>query len=204
MARGRLRLGCWASLIFCFLVTLLVYAIVAPWSFHIGGRFTPSLSWTGVGRLVDSAGIPYGLYATFYPDSRNLSGRSNMVRHKYLAHNNLRGKAQVCTTDGTKYPFNLSGDIEGAWLDTDGSDMVLDFGEPGRAALKRHFSLYGTWHGPELGLDDHKSMFMWLLPDGKLTPARSYTSPVPEKHAKVTLRWGQESDFEDLCRSLRK
>jgi len=44
---------------------------------------------------------------------------------------------------------------------------------------------------------------MNFRPDGTLTPSGSYTSPVPEKHATVTLAWGSESDFESLCASLR-
>jgi hypothetical protein len=46
-------------------------------------------------------------------------------------------------------------------------------------------------------------MFMNFRPDGALTPSGSYTSPVPERHATVTLVWGNESDFDSLCASLR-
>ena len=65
------------------------------------------------------------------------------------------------------------------------------------------FDLSGSFSGPELAMDDQKSIFMYLQPDGKLTPTRSYTSPVPEKHATVTLQWGSEADFDRLCGELR-
>ena len=82
--------------------------------------------------------------------------------------------------------------------------MRLNLGEKTNAKPKRHFNLNGSFHGPELPLDDNKSMFMYLQPDGKLTPTRSYTSPVPDKHATVTLQWGNEKDFDSLCGELRR
>lgn len=178
-----------------------LYGVVAPWSFRIGGRFTPTAVWDGVGRLRDSAGNTYGLYVRFYPWLRGGATRIGNAPRPRLS---LRGRAQVCTAIGTRYPFTLSGEMDGAWLRTDGAETHLSFAEPKNSGLRRHFSLHGVWNGPDLPLDDHKSMFMYFRHDGTLTPSGSYTSPVPEKHATVTLSWGSERDFESLCGSLHR
>ena len=149
----------------------------------------------------DSAGFDYGLFIQFGPnvsiDYR--TGTGSFV----LPCCNLSGKAQVCTTGGTRHRFDLDGGISGAWLRTDGSKVSIRLTEPGHPKLPRHFVLIGDWRGPNLVLDDQKSMFMNFLPDGNLTPAPSYTSPVPERHARVTLARGNLADFESMCGSLR-
>ena len=197
--RGRLRLGCISGLVFCLLIVAATFAIIAPWSFHIGGRMTPLLIWQGVGRLQDSTGATYGLYAMFYPSPRSTSKLGGPSYHM-----GIRGSAKVCTAAGAVFSFRLGGGLRGGWLDTNGSRMNFYLDEWPRTKPRRHFELIGNWDGPVLPLDDQKSMFMYFLPDGSLTPARSYTSPVPEKHAKVTLAWGSTGDFEKLCGELRR
>ncbi len=194
---GRLRLGCLSVLAICVLGVLSVYTVIALWSFHIGGRFTPKTEWAGVGRLRDSSGSVYGVYASFFPDIR----RGSYGYHSRQHGTALRGKASVCTVAGAKYQFGLRGETN-AWLDTDGKTVMLDFREDGKPRLRRHFSLYGAWQGPNLVLDDHKSMFMYIQPGGSLTPTTSYTSPVPEKHANLTLSWGSKADFDAMCGAL--
>jgi hypothetical protein len=174
-----------------------VYALLAPWSFRIGGRWTPG-AWWGVGRLRDSTGAQYGLYVYFYPAFRGAS----RIGHDPFPRTGLRGRAAVCTAGGRQYAFDLRGQISGAWLDADGKQVSLSLSEPRALTIRRHFSLFGVWQGPNLVLDDHKSMIMYFRPDGTLTPAPSYTSPLPDKHANVTLSWGSQSDFESLCASI--
>lgn len=196
MPLARPRIGCLGLLVFAIALATAVYALIAPWSFHIGGRWTP-VTWWGVGRLRDSSGAEYGVYLYFFPDFRRTSRLGGGgIRC------GLRGKAWVCTAGGAKYQFNLSGQIYGAWLDSDGKDMALSLREPRGPKLRRAFDLYGAWQGPELPLDDHQSMIRNFRPDGKLTPAGGYTSPLPDKHATVTLHWGRESDFDALCASI--
>ena len=197
--RGRLRVGCIGGLVLGLLVTAGVFAIIAPWSFHIGGRWTPLLIWQGVGQLRDSTGARYGVYAMFYPYPR---GTGKLGGPSY--HIGVKGSAKVCTASGPVFSFRLSGGLRGGWLNTDGSRMRLDLDEWPRTRPRRHFELVGYWQGATLPLDDQKTMFMYFLPDGSLTPARSYTSPVPEKHAKVTLAYGSTGDFERLCGELAR
>ena len=66
------RFGCltriFAALLLGVAVVYTVAAITSPWSFHIGGRWTPFLTWSGSGKLVTKNGT-YPLYITFYPSS---------------------------------------------------------------------------------------------------------------------------------------
>jgi len=198
-SRGRLRLGCTGGIVLGLGIVLAMYGILAPWSFHIGGRWTPA-AWWGVGRLRDSTGAQYGLYVYFFPDFHR--GGISRLGSSPWPRFSLRGKGQVCTAGGAKYRFDLSGQISGAWLTTDGSEMDFSLREKPGPRIRRAFSLHGAWHGQELALDDRKTMFIHFRPGGELTPAGGYTSPVPEKHATVTLAWGSENDFESLCASL--
>jgi hypothetical protein len=96
----------------------------------------------------------------------------------------LRGKASVCTAGQVTYPFALSGTIYGAWANAEGKEIAMDLREQTKEKLARHFRLYSAFHGGDLALDDHKTMFMYFKPDGTLTPSGRCTSPVPE-----STRW---------------
>lgn len=202
MVRAIRRLGCIGMLVFIFLLIVAFTALLAPWSFHIGGRWTLTTAWRGVGRLHDSTGREYGLYTSLFPYLRRGGTGVHVGPAMPTPRTDLSGQAWVCTPLGMRIPFDLRGEIYGAWLDADGKLIRLNLSEQTKQKPKRHFELYGSFQGPRAIFDDHKSMFMYLLPDGKLTPARSYTSPVPEKHATVTLEWGSEDDFSRLCREL--
>ncbi len=82
--------GCFGSLAVIVVVTAIAYCAVAPFTFRLGGRWTPVGRWNGVGRLRDSAGAQYGMYLRFGPyvefDSRS-DGMSVCCE--------LSGKAQV-------------------------------------------------------------------------------------------------------------
>jgi hypothetical protein len=190
-------LGCLGSLAVAVVAPVIVYVLIAPWTFHIGARWTPLIRWDGVGRLQDSAGVQYGLYIRLSPyvniDLRN-DQMSNCCE--------LSGNAQVCTAGGAKYRFTLSGGVSGTWLHTDGSKVSLNLMESGRPKLPRKFNLSGVWCGSNLVLDDQKSMFIHFLPGGKLTPNSFSTIRVPDRHASVTVSWGSLSDCESICVSV--
>jgi hypothetical protein len=190
--------GCLGSLLATVVASTVAYVLFFPFSFRLGDRWTPLGRWEAVGRLRDPAGFDYGLYTRFGPNVSIDSRTDSFV----FPCCNLSGKAQVCTAGGARYRFDVDGRISGAWLRTDGSKVSIRLTEPGRQKLPRHFELMGDWRGPNLVLDDQKSMFMNFLPGGNLTPAPSYTSPVPERHAQVTLAWGNLGDFESMCASL--
>src|SRR5690242_9649809 len=116
------RLGCLGTLVFCLLVLAGVTAVIAPWSFHIGGKWTP-LSWWGNGVLRDSSGAAYGLHVYFNP----YFSRGHGLTSSGGPHTDLSGDASVCTASGDTFKFRVSGEIRRAWLDAEGKDLHLDF-----------------------------------------------------------------------------
>src|SRR5947209_19493381 len=70
-------------LLLCIALIYVVVLVVAPWSLHIGGRWTPMLMWQGSGKLLTQGG-EYPLYFYFYPGSDfsrlHLDGRSEERR----------------------------------------------------------------------------------------------------------------------------
>src|SRR5216684_1153762 len=134
----------------------LFYGIVValnPWSFHIGGRWTPLLTWEGSGKLVTKGGS-YPLYVTFSP-SRH-SGRLHL--DGLPPTGGVEGSGWLCTAPGVTQSLNLSGTIYGGWQSTENSLMVFRLLEKRKAldgGLPRgYFSLYGRWRGRELVMED--------------------------------------------------
>src|SRR5215471_14700379 len=66
------RHGCLVDLfkllLLCVVVVCGVASLTSPWAFHIGGRWTPLLYWSGYGKLVTRTGT-YPLYVVFYPSA---------------------------------------------------------------------------------------------------------------------------------------
>ncbi|HXS97148.1 MAG TPA: hypothetical protein VN736_21275 [Candidatus Limnocylindrales bacterium] len=194
---GKLKTGCWGCFTTVIIVPLFAYVLAAPVSFHLGGRWTPIAQWKGVGRLRDSAGVVYGLFLQL-----NFSPTLD-VRNQATTCCEIAGKAQVCTEDGARYQFKVSGQMSGAWLRTNGAKVELTLSEAERPKLPRTFRLAGVWRGADLNLDDQKSMYTNFLPGGKLTPNPMTRAGVPEKHATVVVSWGDLSDFDRACAGLR-
>lgn len=144
----------------------------------------------------DSAGARYGLYVRL--------GVSPTMDFRNQASTccELSGKAQVCTAGGAMYQFNLGGSISGAWLRTDGAKVNINFGESGHPKSPRVFKLSGVWRGPNLVLDDEKSLWANFLPGGNLTPSPTSISPVPDKHATAIISWGNLSDLASICAGI--
>jgi hypothetical protein len=164
-----------------------MYALLAPWSFHIGGRWTPGI-WRGYGKLRTASGDEYPLSVEFYP---SFKGASRLRRNGQRSSSALRGMGWLCTSQGVVQRLTLSGDIYGAYLHTEGSHigfrlnvpLVFDVGQ------KRggYFDLYGGWQGQDLVMQDDGS---W---EGAFKKG-SYNH-----RATVTLSWGSSSDFKALC-----
>lgn len=190
---GKSCLGCLGSVI---VVPVFAFVLAAPAAFHQGGRWTPLGRWHGVGRLRDSAGKQYGMYLQFesYPDLD--------FRNEATSCCTMSGYAEMCTASGARYRFDINGRLSGAWLRTDGHRVELALSESGHPKMARQFQLSGVWRGSELVLDDDKSMFVHFLPGGNLPPNAFTTGPVPEKHAKVTVSWGELGDLEPICASI--
>jgi hypothetical protein len=184
------KLGCFGGLLLVCVVLFLVFAVLAPWSFHIGGRRTFGF-WQGIGTLRTEAGDAYPLYVYFYP---GFSGMSKLRLNGQRPTNSLRGMGYLCSAQGVTQRMNLSGDIYGTYLDTDGNQTgfrLLDWRKPFRInyQYRRYFDLWGRWRGPELVMQDDGGWERGFHPD----PHNS------KERAKVTFTWGTYGDFKKLC-----
>ena len=183
------RHGCLASLYGLLLLGVgLVYGVAgvtSPWSFHIGGRWTPLLSWSGFGQLHSRSGT-YPLYVTFYPSSHFSRLRLDGLRPM----GGLQGSGWLCTSRGNIQRLSLSGTLYGGWRSTDNSVLqfrlldrkIIDVGQ-----RQGFFDLYGRFQGAELVMDDRGR---W---------AATFRSGVKIEHSSITFHWGSYSDFKALC-----
>lgn len=171
------------------LIGLLFYGgVVAlgPWAIHMGGRWTPLLTWHGSGKLLTKNGIEYPLYVSFFPSSHF----SHLHLDGLRPVGGLQGSAWLCTSRGVTQYLELSGTIYGAWSSTDGSlvdfrlleQKLIDVGQ-GRG----YFDLIGKWHGSQLVMDDRGHV------------PNTFRSGLKIEHASVTLDWGSYSDFKAVC-----
>jgi hypothetical protein len=181
------------SLVKLFLVAILCgavfYAVVVvldPWSLHIGGRWTPLLTWQGSGKLHTKGGSEYPLYVYFYPSSHF----SRLHMDGLRPTGGVQGSAWLCTSRGETERLTLSGTIYGGWRSTEGSLIEFRLLEPKIIDVGQrqgYFDLIGKWHGPELVMDDRGN------------GDNRFRSGLRIEHASVTLDWGSYSDFKAVC-----
>jgi hypothetical protein len=168
----------------------LVYGVIGvmdPWSFHIGGRWTPLLYWSGSGKLVTKGGT-YPLYVSFFPSSHF----SRLHLDGLRPTGGVQGSGWLCTSPGVTQNLRLSGTIYGGWRSTDGSLMDFRLLEPKIIDVGQrqgYFNLYGRWHGPELVMEDRGE------------PGSTFRSGLKIEHASVTLAWGRYPYFKAACAS---
>lgn len=187
------RHGCFTtllgSLILGVAVVYGVAAVTSPWSFHIGGRWTPLLYWSGSGKLLTKNGT-YPLYVSFFPSSHFSRLRLDGLRPT----GGVQGSGWLCTSPGVLQQLKLSGTIYDGWRSTEGSLMEFRLLEPkifDVGQRQGYFDLYGRWQGPELVMADRGR---WGAP---------FRSGFKIEHASVTMDWGRYSDFKAACASRR-
>lgn len=181
--------GCLTNLLaLVVLVVVVVYAVAAitsPWAFHIGGRWTPLLYWSGRGTLVTKSGA-YPLYVFFYPSSHMSRLRVDGLRPT----GGLQGSAALCLSPGKPLSLKLSGTVFGGWRSTEGSLMsfrLLEFRIVDVGQRQGYFDLSGHWRGTELVMDDRGAF------------AGSFRSGLRLDQASVTFKWSGYADFENAC-----
>lgn len=183
--RGGCLTNLFKLLAFCVIVLYGVVALIAPWAFHIGGRSTPLLYWSGYGKLVTKGGT-YPLFVVLYPSSHS----SRLHLDNLRPTGGMQGTASLCTSPGVIEPLKLSGTIYGSWSSTKDALIqfrVLEYRIIDVGQMQGYFDLYGRWHGPELVMDDRGRA------SGK------FRSGVKIEHASITLDWGSYSDFKAAC-----
>ena len=185
------RHGCLANIFKLLLLCVVVFygavGLTNPWAFHIGGRSTPFLYWSGHGKLVAKSGT-YPLYVMFYPSAHSSRLRLDGLRPT----GGLQGTASLCTAPGVVLPLQLSGTIYGNWTSTQDALMefrLLDYKIIDVGQRQGYFDLFGRWRGPELVMDDRGEA------SGK------FRSGVIIEHASLTLGYSSYSDFKNACSS---
>jgi hypothetical protein len=172
------------------ILILLVGAAMMPWAFHIGGRWTPVLTWWGSGRLATKSGMEYPMFVMLYP-SAHFSRLRLDGRHPT---GGVQGNACLCTLPGVSQYLKLSGTIYDGWRSTDGSVMTLRLLEPTIVDVGQqragYFDLVGRWQGSELLLDERAN---W---------SRQFRSGLRIDHASVTLRWDPYWSCKSACASV--
>ncbi|HET9803703.1 MAG TPA: hypothetical protein VFP96_10730 [Candidatus Acidoferrum sp.] len=162
-----------------------VVAITSPWAFHIGGRPTPLLYWSGSGNLVTKTGT-YPLYVTLYPGSHFSRLRLDGLRPS----GGVQGTARLCVSPGNTQSLKLSGTIYNGWSST--ADAVIEFRSLEYKYIdvgqrQGYFELYGRFRGSDLVMDDRNSV------NGK------FRSGLLIEHASITFTPASYPDFKAAC-----
>jgi hypothetical protein len=186
------RGGCLANIFKLLLVCVIAFyaalGLTSPWAFHIGGRSTPLLYWSGYGKLVTKSGT-YPLYVLFYPSAHFSKLHIDGLRPT----GGLKGTASLCAAPGVVENLTLSGTIYGGWASTQDALMqfrLLDYKIFDVGQRQGYFDLYGRWRGSELVMDDRGES------SGK------FRSGLKIDHASVTFDYGSLSDFKKACSAL--
>lgn len=188
-AKKKLGCGCPGSITGAILLVLAVSLLLDPWALRIGGRWTPALTWHGIGKLHATTGATYGLYMEVSLYTSQGRGRSGK---------NLAGTAKLCTPQGEIYPLTVDGYLKRAWLDAEGKPVTFYFYSLKNAQPRLRLELLGSWQGQELVLDDKGSMAMSFAADGR---AKGYLQGqnAPMESATGRLHYATESAFASAC-----
>ena len=179
-------------LVFLLLIVLAVAVVlIMPWAFHIGGRWTPLVTWNGTGTLHSSGGKEYPIWISFHPSKNSSQLRLDGLRPS----SGLGGLACLCMSPDTTQVLTLSGTLYGAWASTEGSMVdlrlrelkVIDVGQ-----TTGFFDLNGRWQGQDLVMNDR----------GR--PGSEFRSGLRIAHASVTLRPSSFWTCKSACANLRK
>jgi hypothetical protein len=182
-----------------FVVLFLLVFVPAPWSFHIGSRFTPFGQWDGYGAVQASNGGRYLLFTHIQGGIAGRAARPGCTFHGSCG--TLRGSAKLCTESGRVYSFSLSGTMHG-WLTTDKSPIDIDLsgGSPVPLQHGQVVAFHGVWHGPVLPVASTDGSFT-----AAFTPAgtiRKVTASAGAGTATGTLRYGSSAAFDQACHAL--
>ena len=197
--RERKRGGCLGGLlklalvgVFGLAVAYGVILVTDPWSYHIGGRSTPLLTWHGYGQLQTKDGNHYPLYVSFFPSSHS-SHSSQLPREGLRPAGGLQGSGWLCSSPGVTEHLDLSGTIYGRWSSTEGSLMSFRLLERNIINLGQRqgfFDLAGRWRGQELVMQERGD-------HGET--GETFRSGLRIDYASVTLNWGSYGEFKRVC-----
>lgn len=188
-----------------FLVRLLLILVVgallfaflpAPWAIEIGGHFSVLGEWDGYGPVQASNGGSYVLFTHLHGGITNGDAAACGIH----GCESLTGSAQLCTSSGQRYTFDLSGAVHG-WFSTDGAltDLDLTGGSPRALPHGWKVAFHGTWRGPVLPIVDSDGSFTRIVtPAGGIRTAAAAGAGT----ARGELRSGTVTAFGQACNKL--
>jgi hypothetical protein len=194
-ARPARRGPVWLRLVLILVVVaLLVDVLPAPWALDIGGHFSPLGEWDGFGTVQASNGGSYVLFTALHGGITN-GDTSRCSLHGCEA---LSGSAQLCTSSGQRYTFDLSGTVHG-WFSTDGSltDIDLTGGTPRALPSGWVVAFHGVWKGPVLPVASTNGSFTKVF-----TPAGAIRPSPGAGTARGELRFGSAAAYARACNTL--
>lgn len=175
-----------------------VLSAFSPWSFFIGGRFTPLAQWSGYGKMHSATGGGYGLFL------RLAHHQTDDVASAFQAAPNLRGSAILCTPQGERYEYPLKGTVRGAWLQTEGRPTGLTLVTVDRQPQLRTLglpsnNLRGVWRNGSLVLDDTGSSSAPTSRSKSRNGKRRFVGN--SDRSATVVSFGDLSAFNDFCRN---
>lgn len=176
-------------------VIALVYALfvaLQPWMIHIGGAFTPTLSWSGYGMGTSVDGQHYAVYFALEPYLHHGSCMN-------CRNNDFTGSGELCTPSEDYVYTRIDGSLHG-YLSTDGARMQVNLYAGKGDARTFPPDLNGAWQGPTLTLSDSGQLDHYLDSSGRLRAQR--TSGTDANVATFQVRQGSRSAFHALCKRL--
>jgi hypothetical protein len=207
-------LGCIGKLIgllvfgvaFGTLLVLAMDAVFTPWAFYMGGSFHPIPMWSGWGKLQGPSGREYALFVNISPNHT-----SSRLRPVGGSGPRVAGTATLCSPHGERYSLRLRGSLEKHMgSSTDGKHMSLSlyrrpwnwsFVGPGNE--RPRMQLEGTWHNPDLVMQDRGSLERYFEADGSLRTGSLPSGRSGDAGVPITLHEGSTSEFEAACAALR-
>jgi len=180
--------GCLGSITGAVVILIAVTLLIHPWALHIGGRWTPALTWHGTGTLHSTSGANYPFFLEIWV------GMPEGSRRGPGSIKDFEGTAKICTPQGQSYPLTVTGYMKKAWLSTDGKQVTFYLRSAKDAAPKLSLTLLGKWNGGELQLEDQGNFAMTFAPDGHV---KGYLqgSNSPAENTSGTLHYATESEF---------
>jgi hypothetical protein len=200
--RRRLRrVHLFGGLLSIVLLLLVGQIGLSPWVLHIGGRFTPTMSWSGYGTVTATNGGRYVLFTQFRTGLFLATAEAGGLACSRRGCDDLTGTASMCTPGGATYTFALAGQVH-TWLSTEGARTGLQLTGSQPRALPDGWvvAFTGKWHGSALTVATPDNSFTEVFtPRGAI---RTTTSTADAGTAAVTLRPGTGDDFTRACGAL--
>ncbi len=195
--RRRGRFGCLGLLVILIIVLAAVYILPNPWALHIGGRFTPTESWSGYGAVTASNGGRYVLFLNLRGGAAN--GESGHLSCSGHGCDSLFGSAQLCAKSGKTYTFEVSGAVH-SWWSTDGAATSVDLTNSPPLPDGWVVAFHGKWTGPALELSSPDNSFTEVFT--ARGAIRSVTSTADAGTAATTINYGGSAAFTAACHAL--